>query len=129
MRFFFFAQIYRLFCKEWFVSQFLPLSVSFFCPTAFFPTESISAKGWGKVPHIIGAFEPGCSINVHITEMPTKFIKRWSLEAVELRVFCCIILGNAAVWDSRGKCPEFFLPIQKQPTPQCQRYHLRPDGK
>lgn len=43
--------------------------VSFSCPTSSFPTESISAEGWGKVPQIvsfiptIGAFEPECSID------------------------------------------------------------------
>lgn len=45
------------------------VSTAFPCPTSFFPTESISEKGWGKVPQIVSfiptvcAFEPECSID------------------------------------------------------------------
>lgn len=44
----------------------LVLCFSFPYPTSSFPTESISEKGWRKVPQIvsfiptIGAFEPEC---------------------------------------------------------------------
>lgn len=46
-----------------------PFCVSFSRPTPFVPTESISEKGWGKVPQIVSsvpalsAFEPECTID------------------------------------------------------------------